>query len=66
MNTHNARDCCLNGAGADYSYDTAGRLLYVDNQTNNGQHKYAYTYDDVWGELKEGRRGVTSCISKFL
>jgi RHS repeat-associated protein len=36
-----------NGAYADYSYDTAGRVLYVDNRTNNGQHKYAYTYDYV-------------------
>ncbi|MCL5282499.1 MAG: hypothetical protein M1376_21640, partial [Planctomycetes bacterium] len=25
----------------------ASRLLYVDNRTNNGQHKYAYTYDKV-------------------
>ena len=29
----------VNGAGADYSYAAAGRLLYVDNSTNNGQHK---------------------------
>ncbi|MCL5279871.1 MAG: hypothetical protein M1376_08210 [Planctomycetes bacterium] len=25
----------------------ASRLRYVDNRTNNGQHKYAYTYDKV-------------------
>jgi hypothetical protein len=31
----------VNGASAAYNYDTAGRTLYVDNQTNNGQHKYA-------------------------
>jgi YD repeat-containing protein len=37
----------LNGAYANYSYDAASRLLYVDNRTNNGQHKYAYTYDYV-------------------
>ena len=37
--------------GADYSYDTASRLLYVDNQTGNGQHKYAYTYDDVGNRM---------------
>ena len=36
-----------NSAGVDYSYDTASRLLYVDNQTVSGQHKYSYTYDDV-------------------
>ena len=41
-----------NGAYVDYSYDTAGRTLYVDNRTNNGQHKYAYTYDYV------GNRGT--------
>jgi hypothetical protein len=41
-----------NGAYANYNYDTAGRVLYVDNQTNNGQHKYAYTYDYV------GNRGT--------
>ena len=40
-----------NGAGADYSYDTASRLLYIDNQTGNGQHKYAYTYDDVGNRM---------------
>jgi hypothetical protein len=36
-----------NGAYANYSCDAASRLSYVDNQTNNGQHKYAYTYDYV-------------------
>jgi len=36
-----------NGASAAYSYDTASRLLYVDNQTGNGQHKYSYMYDNV-------------------
>ena len=37
----------VNGAGADYSYDTASRLSYLDNQTGNGQHKYSYAYDNV-------------------
>ncbi|MBM4027006.1 MAG: hypothetical protein FJ280_16625, partial [Planctomycetes bacterium] len=37
----------LNGAYGDYSYDAASRLLALDNRTNNGQYKYAYTYDDV-------------------
>ncbi len=41
----------VNGAGADYSYDAASRLLYVDNQTQNGQHKYAYSYDYVGNRL---------------
>ena len=43
----------LNGAYADYSYDAASRLLYVDNRTNSGQdqHKYAYTYDKVGNRL---------------
>ena len=36
-----------NGAYAAYSYDTASRLLSLDNQTGNGQHKYSYTYDNV-------------------
>ena len=36
-----------NGAGAQYNYDPASRLLWVDNQTGNGQHKYAYLYDNV-------------------
>ena len=36
-----------NGASAAYSYDTASRLLSLDNQTGNGQHKYSYTYDNV-------------------
>ena len=41
-----------NGASAAYSYDTASRLLYIDNQTGNGQHKYSYMYDNV------GNRGL--------
>ena len=45
----------VNGAGADYSYDAASQLLYVDNQTQNGQHKYAYTYDDVGNRRWEYR-----------
>jgi len=36
-----------NGAYANYSYDAASRLSYIDNQTNNGQHKYSYMYDYV-------------------
>src|SRR4030042_499579 len=36
-----------NGASIAYSYDAASRLLAIDNQTNSGQHKYAYTYDKV-------------------
>jgi hypothetical protein len=36
-----------NGTGIEYSCDTAGRLLYLDNQTDSGQHKYGYTYDHV-------------------
>ena len=36
-----------NGAGADYSYDVASRLLSLDNSTGNGQHKYGYMYDNV-------------------
>jgi YD repeat-containing protein len=40
-----------NGAYVDYSYDTAGRVLYGDNRTNNGQHKYAYTYDYVGNRM---------------
>jgi hypothetical protein len=31
-----------NGAAVNYSYDTASRLSYIDNQTGNGQHKYTY------------------------
>jgi len=41
----------VNGASAAYSYDTASRLLYVDNQTGNGQHKYSYMYDNVGNRL---------------
>ena len=40
-----------NGASASYSYDAASRLSYIDNQTNNGQHKYSYTYDNVGNRL---------------
>jgi YD repeat-containing protein len=36
-----------NGAYANYNYDTASRLLSLDNQTGNGQHKYSYMYDNV-------------------
>ncbi len=43
-----------NGAYADYSYDAASPLLYVGNRTQNGQHKYAYTYDKVGN-----RQGMT-------
>ena len=32
-------------------YDTASRLLSLDNQTANGHHKYDYTYDDVGNRL---------------
>ncbi len=42
----------VNGAGADYSYDAASQLSYVDNQTANGQHKYAYSYDYVGNRLE--------------
>jgi YD repeat-containing protein len=40
-----------NGASIDYSYDAASRLLLIDNQTNNGQHKYSYTYDYVGNRM---------------
>jgi RHS repeat-associated protein len=36
-----------NGTSIEYSYDTAGRLLSIDNQTNSGYHNYGYTYDHV-------------------
>ena len=36
-----------NGASARYSYDTASRLLTLDNTTGNGHHTYGYTYDYV-------------------
>ena len=36
-----------NTATIAYEYDVASRLLFIDNQTENGQHKYSYTYDNV-------------------
>ena len=36
-----------NGASASYAYDTASRLLTLDNTTGNGHHTYGYTYDYV-------------------
>ncbi len=35
-----------NGASAAYRYDTASRLLELDNQTNKGQHVPAWRRDD--------------------
>ena len=39
------------GTGIDYTYDTASRLLYIDNQTGSGQHKYGYAYDHVGNRM---------------
>jgi YD repeat-containing protein len=33
--------------GGDLPYDTASRLLSLDNSTNSGHHEYEYTYDKV-------------------
>ncbi|MFC1765443.1 RHS repeat-associated core domain-containing protein [Planctomycetota bacterium] len=40
-----------NGTTTSYDYDAASRLLSIDSQTDNNQHKYAYTYDDVGNRL---------------
>lgn len=40
-----------NGTGVDYAYDVASRLLDVNNVTDTGQLKYAYSYDDVGNRL---------------
>jgi len=40
-----------NGTSIDYSYDSGFRLLDVNNVTDTGQFKYAYTYDDVGNRL---------------
>ncbi len=40
-----------NGTGIDYAYDTGFRLTDVNNVTDTGQLKYAYTYDDVGNRL---------------
>jgi len=31
----------------EYSYDTASRLLSLDNSTGSGQYLYEYAYDKV-------------------
>ncbi len=36
-----------NGAGMEYSYDTANRLLSLDNFTGSGDYLYEYLYDKV-------------------
>ena len=36
-----------NGTGASYAYDTANRLLSLDNSTGSGYYSYDYSYDKV-------------------
>jgi len=38
-------------AGITYAYDTANRLLSLDNFTNSGHYTYDYTYDKVGNRM---------------
>ncbi len=56
-----------NGASIAYEYDTASRLLEIDNQTNSGYHRYGYAYDKVGNRMtmvvSDGSGGKTHVYS---